>query len=316
MKNDCPPGNKYIFGPVPSRRLGLSLGVDLMPHKTCSLNCVYCECGRTTTLTIEDREYVPLEEVMKELSDFLSKKPKIDYITFSGSGEPTLHSGIQEIIGFIKLDYPGYKTALLTNGTLFSMPRVRKRVKDADIIIASVDAASENAFRKINRPHSDLDLSIVIDGISYLKKEYKNQFMIEIFIVPGVNDTKHEIALIRNTIDKIGAENIFLNSLDRPGTERWVLPADKKTLAGIKDSIYKSDIIQHSDNGAAYGKRLKDYGPDIISTLRRRPCTLEDISQITGVNIEDVKKQLELLVENGEIETEVMQRGVFYKLKA
>ena len=95
MKNDCPPGNKYIFGPVPSRRLGLSLGVDLMPHKTCSLNCVYCECGRTTTLTIEDREYVPLEEVMKELSDFLSKKPKIDYITFSGSCEPTLHSGIQ-----------------------------------------------------------------------------------------------------------------------------------------------------------------------------------------------------------------------------
>ncbi len=316
MKNDCPSGNKYIFGPVPSRRLGLSLGVDLMPHKTCSLDCVYCECGRTTTLTIEDREYVPLEEVMEELSDFLSRKPEIDHITFSGSGEPTLHSGIQEIIRFIKSDYPDYKTALLTNGTLFSMPRVRKRVKDVDIIIASVDAASENAFRKINRPHSDLDLSMVIDGISSIKKEYKNQFMIEIFIIPGVNDTVHEIALIRNAIDKIGAENIFLNSLDRPGAERWVLPADKKTLAGIKDSIYKSDIIQHSDNGAAYGNHLKDYGSDIISTLRRRPCTLEDISQIIGVSIEDVKKQLELLVENKEVETEGMQRGVFYKLKA
>jgi hypothetical protein len=106
-----------------------------------------------------------------------------------------------------------------------------------------------------------------------------------------------------------------LNSLDRPGTERWVLPADKKTLAGIKDSIYKSDIIQHSENGAANGNHLKDYGPDIISTLRRRPCTLKDISQITGVSIEDVKKQLELLVENNEVETEGMQRGIFYKLK-
>lgn len=315
MINECPRVNKYIFGPVPSRRLGLSLGVDLMPHKTCSLNCVYCECGPTTNLTIEDREYVPTGEVIKELSGVLSLKPKIDYITFSGSGEPTLHSGIQEIIKFVKSDYPAYKVALLTNGTLFFNSRVRRRVMDADIIIASVDAGSKNAFRKINRPHPDLDLTVVIEGIASLRKEYKNQLMIEIFIIPGVSDTGQEIACIRHALRKIGDVNIFLNSLDRPGAESWVLPADKKILAGIKDSIYKSDIIKHSGNGATCGKRLVDYGPDIISTLRRRPCTLKDISQITGESMEDVEKQLALLIATGEVETQRLQRGIFYKLK-
>jgi wyosine [tRNA(Phe)-imidazoG37] synthetase (radical SAM superfamily) len=315
MTNECPPLNKYIFGPVPSRRLGISLGVDLMPHKTCSLNCVYCECGGTTNLTIEDREYVPTDEVIKELSDYLSLKPKIDYITFSGSGEPTLHNGIQEIIQFVKSDYPAYKVALLTNGTLFFNPRIRRRVMDADIIIASVDAGSENVLRKINRPHPDLDLTAIIDGIASLRKEYKNELMIEIFIIPGVNDSGQEIAFIRNALRKIGEVTIFLNSLDRPGAESWVLPADKKILAGIKDSIYKSDIIQHSGNGAIHGKRLVDCGPDIISTLRRRPCTLEDISQITGESMEAVEKQLDVLVKAGSVETERMQRGIFYKLK-
>jgi wyosine [tRNA(Phe)-imidazoG37] synthetase (radical SAM superfamily) len=315
MISDCLPANKYIFGPVPSRRLGISLGVDLMPHKTCSLNCVYCECGETTNLTIEDGVYVPTDDVIEELSRFLSHKPEIDHITFSGSGEPTLHSGIQDIIKFVKTNHPGYKVALLTNGTMFFDPRIRKRVLDADIIIPSVDAGSVGVFRKINRPHPDLDLAEVIDGIAALKTEYKHKLMIEIFIIPGVNDTQDEIACIREALRKIGDVDIFLNSLDRPGAESWVLPADKKTLAGIKDSIYKSDIIQHSGGGKEYETRLTDCGPDIISTLRRRPCTLEDILKITGKSMDKVAKQLEVLVEAGEVETQRLQRGIFYKLK-
>jgi len=315
MSNACPPENKYIFGPVPSRRLGISLGVDLMPHKTCSLNCVYCECGKTTSLTLKDRVYVPTDEVIEELSGFLSQKPEIDHVTFSGSGEPTLHSGIQDIIKFVKTNHPDYKVALLTNGTMFFAPRIRKRVLDADIIIASVDAGSVDVFRKINRPHPDLDLAAVIDGITALRREYKHKLMIEMFIVPGVNDTEDEIACIREALRKIGDVDIFLNSLDRPGAESWVLPADKKILAGIKDSIYKSDIIQHSGSGREYEKRLTECGPDIISTLRRRPCTLEDILKITGKSMDKVAKQLEMLVETGEVETQRLQRGIFYKLK-
>ena len=115
----------YIFGPVPSRRLGISLGVDLMPHKTCTLDCVYCECGKTTRLTMETKAYVPVDRIIDELSRFLSSYPDLDYITFSGSGEPTLHSGIEEIIHFIKKKFPAYKIALLTNGTLFFEPDIR-----------------------------------------------------------------------------------------------------------------------------------------------------------------------------------------------
>ena len=315
MTNECPPTNKYIFGPVPSRRLGMSLGIDLMPHKTCSLDCVYCECGKTTDLAVEDREYVPTGEVIDELSGVLSERPEIDCITFSGSGEPTLHSGIKEIITFVKTNYPAHKVALLTNGTLFFKPHIRKRVLDADIIIASVDAGSVGVFRKINRPHPELDLSTIIGGITALRREYKHRLMIEIFIIPGVNDTEPEIESIRDALRQIGDVDIFLNSLDRPGTESWVLPADKKILAGIKDSIYKSDIIQHSGRCREYEKHLTDCEPDIISTLRRRPCTLDDILQITGERTDKVVKQLEMLVEAGKVETQKLQRGVFYKLK-
>ena len=129
----------FLFGPVPSRRLGISLGVDLVPHKTCSLNCIYCECGRTTNLTIERKEYVQTETVIAELKNFLEPEPKLDYITFSGAGEPTLHSGIGEIVKFLKTSFPDYKIALLTNGTLFYQPGLIEEVRNIDLILPSLD---------------------------------------------------------------------------------------------------------------------------------------------------------------------------------
>lgn len=115
----------YLFGPVPSRRLGISLGVDLVPHKTCSLDCIYCECGETTNLTIKRREYVPLDDVLEELEKYFQNHPDPDYITFSGSGEPCLHSRIGEVLHFIRNKKPGVAIAVLTNGTLFNQKDVR-----------------------------------------------------------------------------------------------------------------------------------------------------------------------------------------------
>ena len=156
----------YLFGPVPSRRLGISLGVDLVPHKTCSLNCIYCECGRTTNLTIERKAYVPTETVLAELKTFLEPKPKLDYITFSGAGEPTLHSGIGEIVKFLKTNFPNYKIALLTNGTLFYQPELIKEVKSIDLILPSLDAASDLVFRKLNRPFPKLHIETMIEELA------------------------------------------------------------------------------------------------------------------------------------------------------
>jgi len=149
---------KHLFGPVPSRRLGISLGIDLVPYKTCTANCVYCECGKTTNLTIERKEYIPTDEILNELDVYLKQAPDLDYITFSGSGEPTLHSKIGEIINFLKKNYPQYKVAVLTNGTLLFHKELRDELKNADIIKPSLDAGSDEIFKKIKRPHENLNL--------------------------------------------------------------------------------------------------------------------------------------------------------------
>ena len=211
MTRKLKPDTGYIFGPVPSRRLGRSLGVDLVTHKTCTLNCVYCECGKTTRLTLKRNPYVPGDDLRKELGRLLSTEPALDFITFSGAGEPTLNSDIGEIIRFIKTDYPQYKVALLTNGTLLYQPEVRAQLFGADLIVASLDAATETTFLRINRPHPELEVSQIIDGLAVFRKQFAKSFWIEIFIVPGVNDNESELEKI-----KIGVPWIKINSFFQP----------------------------------------------------------------------------------------------------
>ena len=161
---------RYLFGPVISRRLGISLGIDLLPFKTCSLDCIYCECGKTKNLTDQIQEYVPTEEVISELQVFLTDKPKLDVITFAGSGEPTLHSGIGQIIKFLKKNFPEYKICVLTNGTLLYQKKVRQSILDADIIIPSLDAVSKEVFEKIAKPAEGITPEKLIEGLIALKK--------------------------------------------------------------------------------------------------------------------------------------------------
>jgi len=314
MKIKPKPEYRHVFGPVPSRRLGVSLGVDLMPHKTCSLNCVYCECGKTTHMTIRPDEYTPVERIKHELHSFLASKPRLDHITFSGSGEPTLHSGIGEIIRYLKSDFPEYKTALLTNSTLFHLPEIRKRVLDADVIIASLDAVSEKVFRAVNRPHPGLDVKMIIEGMIKLKNEYAHQFWIEVFIVPGLNDAMDEIYLIRNLLDQIQPNRIHLNTLDRPGTEKWVKPAHTDVLKKIRACMHNVQIIQNIDESLSANKTSADMATSILTTLKRRPCTVEDLVKSTGFDSGKVNRYLDILLKNGEVTSEKMPRGIFYTL--
>ena len=178
---DCTYPYRTLFGPVLSRRLGVSLGVDLVPHKTCTLDCVYCECCATTHLTMRRKEYVSTDRVKAELRRYLSRNERIDYITFSGSGEPTLNDGIGEIIQFLKSDYPEYKVAVLTNSTLFDRHSVRRQVRNADVVMASLDAGTDERFRQINRPHPQLDLQRIVDGISGFRKNVRRSVASRIF---------------------------------------------------------------------------------------------------------------------------------------
>ncbi len=307
-------GYKHIFGPVPSRRLGVSLGVDLMLQKTCTLDCVYCECGKTTHLTLNKKQYVPVDEIKKELSRFLANGPKLDHITFSGSGEPTLHSGIGEIISFVKSGYPQYKIALLTNGSLLYQPEVTESILDVDIAIVSLDAVSETIFNKINRPHPKLEASRIVEGLISFRERFINQYWIELFIVPGINDGINEMKKIQKTLRLINPDKVQLNTLDRPGTENWVVPAHSNMLAEAKKLFNNTSIVKHVEAGPNTDGVKSGSDHLIFSTLMRRPCTVNDISRILGTCREDVFRLLEDLVKKGRIEKKKMQRGVFYRI--
>ncbi|RPI46755.1 MAG: radical SAM protein, partial [Bacteroidetes bacterium] len=178
---------KYIFGPVPSRRLGMSLGVDLVPHKVCSLDCVYCECGPTTKRTLDRKEYVLYGKVTEELDHFFIENPDPDFITFSGSGEPTLNTRIGDVLHFIKQKKPAIPVAVLTNGTLLGRKDVRDELMEADVVLPSLDAATPEVFRRINRPAHGLDLDEILEGLVSFRKEFRGEMWLEIFIIPGFN---------------------------------------------------------------------------------------------------------------------------------
>ena len=306
---------KYLFGPVPSRRLGMSLGVDLVPHKVCSLNCVYCECGRTTKLTTERKEYIPYDEVVKELSDYFKNNPPPDYITFSGSGEPTLNSRIGEVLHFIKT-HSNVPVAVLTNGTLFYDKEVRKELLDADVILPSLDAAEERAFRKINRPWHKLNIPEYIQGLVDFRNEYKGKIWLEVLIIPGLNDNKENLLALKEAFLKIRPDEIQLNTLDRPGAVENIRAATRKELQNIVDfwNLPQVKIIASAPDRKKIVSYRDDTESAILETIKRRPCTLEDLHKILGLHINEINKYLDVLEDEGKIRSVREKRGLFYKI--
>ena len=305
---------RYIFGPVLSRRLGLSLGVDLIEPKTCSLNCIYCECGATNRLTIERKEYVPADAVIEELRDFLSKGEDLDYVTFSGSGEPTLNTGIGKIIRFLKSEFPRYKVAILTNGTLFSDESLVADVLDADLIIPSLDAVSEEVFKRLNRPHRDLKIESIVGGLKNLRKRYSGQIFLEIFIVPGLNDTDEEIDKLADIAREIKPDKIQLNSLDRPPAVPRVKKADYSALLRLS---LKFDPVAEIIGGYSPREMVikeEDLMELILNTIRRRPCTREELRDLLKLRMKEVDQTLDILLKNGRIRISSGPRGDYIVL--
>lgn len=308
---------KHLFGPVPSRRLGMSLGVDLIPHKVCSFNCVYCECGRTTTYTNERKEYVPTDNVLKELKHFFANNPEPDYITFSGAGEPTLNSHIGDVLDFIKLNWPGIPVAVLTNGSLFSDINVRKELLKADVVLPSLDAATDSTFRKINRPYRKLDTETYIQGLIDFRKEFQGEIWLEVLILPGYNDDIDNLTALKESLVKIKPDRIQLNTLDRPGTIKNLIPASKTDLEQIVH-FWKMNNVEIIIP-AIERKDVKSYRTDvenaILETLSRRPCTIHDLEKILGIHMNEINKYLGILEDEDKIDTTRQERGIFYQLK-
>ncbi|MEX1298120.1 MAG: radical SAM protein [Desulfotignum sp.] len=305
----------HLFGPVPSRRLGISLGVDLVPRKVCSLDCVYCEVGRTNRLTLDRREYVPLDRIKKELDHYFSHSPDPDYITFSGSGEPTLNTCIGDVLSYIKHNRPRIPVAVLTNGSLLNDPAVREALMNADVVLPSLDAATDAVFKKINRPHADLTLDAHLAGLMAFRNMFKGRFRLEVFILPGYNDHEDELSAMKKVIHGLAPECIQLNTLDRPGTVTDLKSASPEEL---------QRIAQYLDPGAAeiiaaapMRKQLSAYRQDmetaIMETIARRPCTLDDLSTILGLHVSEVNKYLDVMTADNKIIAVHQNRGVFYQ---
>ena len=308
---------KHLFGPVPSRRLGMSLGVDLVPHKVCTLNCVYCECGATTNLTTERKEYVSYDEIISELQDFFKNNSKPDYITFSGAGEPTLNINIGKVIDFIKSNYPETPVAVLTNGSLLSNKQVQNELLVADLILPSLDAATDIALKKIDRPSSSLKVQDYINGLIDFSSQFKGIIWLEIMILPGFNDDIKNLELLKEAILKINPEKVQLNTLDRPGVIDGIRAATRIELQNIIDlwNIDNVEIIASSAIRKDNKSFRKDTENAIIETISRRPCTLEDLEKILGLHVNEINKYLDVLDSDNKIETYRQERGIFYQFK-
>jgi wyosine [tRNA(Phe)-imidazoG37] synthetase (radical SAM superfamily) len=306
---------RYLFGPVQSRRLGISLGIDLVETKRCSLDCVYCECGATADLSLERAEHIPAHVIIAELNDFLAGNPTLDFITFGGSGEPTLNTAIGPLIRFIKSSYPQYKCALLTNGTLLYLPEVRKDILPFDIVLPNLDAVSHAAFEKLNRPHEKLKNRTIIEGLIAFRHEYAGTIWLEVFIVPGINDTPSEIALIRATALRIKPERLQLNTLDRPGACDWVKPVSLDRMQAIARDLAPLPveiISRHSANPALW-KAMEVTADSIRSLLARRPSTIEEIAALTGITINETMLVLDSLLKTGSITKHTVENRTFYR---
>jgi wyosine [tRNA(Phe)-imidazoG37] synthetase (radical SAM superfamily) len=238
---------RYIYGPVKSRRLGSSLGITVTPCKVCSFGCVYCQLGRTTLQTLEIKEYIKAEEIIRELNFWLQNNAEaaqvLNYITFSGSGEPTLNSQIGHLIAEIKKITP-VPVAVITNASLLSNPQVRRSIGLADLIIPSLDAATPEVFARVNRPHESLKLAEIIQGLISLRKEFSGKIWLEVMLVRGINDDLRQIKKLNQIIEEIKPQKIQINSPVRSTSEPNILAVDKTKLEKIKEILgEKCEII-------------------------------------------------------------------------
>ena len=305
---------KYIFGPVPSRRLGFSLGVDIIPYKTCSFDCIYCELGKTLCKTIEAVDQVGPEAVLGELRTFLDQPSStIDFITVSGSGEPTLHPDLGVIIQEIK-KMAKRPVALITNASLLFRDEVLKQVLEADIIVPSLDAVDSATFETVNKPHPDLTLDDLLTGLKNLGRHRQKRIWLEILLLKGINDAPGQIEQFRRLVQIIDPEKIQLNTVVRPPVEDYALPVEEGRLREIQKMFGpKAEVIGHpsKDRSQPEGSMIE---AEIRAMVARRPCTAEDIAQCLGLPLEKTMRFLNDLEHQNKIRLEQFNRKDFYRV--
>jgi wyosine [tRNA(Phe)-imidazoG37] synthetase (radical SAM superfamily) len=291
---------KYLFGPVPSRRLGYSLGVDLVPEKTCSFSCIYCQVGKTAETTVERAEFYPTKKIIAELTETLPKKG-VHFITFSGSGEPTLHSGLGKIIKAIKklCDTP---VCVITNSSLIWRKDVQQDLMNADVVMPSLDAVDPETFAKINRPSAEVSIDKIVKGLEKFRKVYKGQIWLEIMLVKGFNDGLDQVSLLKEAAMKIEPDEIHLNTVVRPPQSKSAKALDETEMAritGVFGGVAKV-LTRFDKNLHSFGEGT-DLDQQVFELSRRRGVTVNDLVSSFGFHRDVANDILARLLEQGKI---------------
>jgi len=302
----------HTYGPVPSRRLGYSLGVDIAPYKTCTLDCIYCQLGPTTKKTVRRSSFFEEEEILAQIRSALSSSPRIDFITFSGSGEPTLNKTLGLLIREIKKtsDIP---VAVLTNSTLLTRAEVRKDLWAADLVVPSLDAATQEVFRRLNHPHPSLSVDAVIRGLIQFRRQFKGKIWLEILLVRGVNDSPAHLRKLREAAEKIHPDRIHLNTVVRPPAQRTARPLSLEEMRRAKAFFgKKAEIVAPFDRSEPAATQAGTEEA-VMAAVRRRPMTLPDLAAVLGRHPNELLKVLDLLLKEKSIRIVHFKGEKFYE---
>ncbi len=304
---------KHLYGPVPSRRLGRSLGVDLVPFKVCPFDCVYCQLGRTTIHTVRRDVYVPTDEILAELADKLASGPVCDYITLAGSGEPTLHKDLGRIVSAIK-EMTDIPLAVITNSALLSEPEVRSALAQVDLVVPSLDAGDAETFEKINRPCAGITFESLVGGLKDFRREFTGRMSLEVFLVAGVNDSESQVRKIKAIADEIAPDCIEVNTVARPPSEEGVCAVPAARLRMLCEILGPTaEVI--APRAAPTDKAGAVSRDDILAMLGRRPCTIEDIADGLQCHRWEAAKLVGQLTEEGKIIPERRNDKDYYQVR-
>jgi wyosine [tRNA(Phe)-imidazoG37] synthetase (radical SAM superfamily) len=301
-----------VYGPVPSRRLGFSLGIDIIPAKTCSLDCIYCQLGPTTKKTLQRKEYISWKKILSQIKDDLNSELRVDYITFSGSGEPTLNSALGKLITEIK-KITSIPVAVLTNSSLLSRKSVREALREADVVVPSLDAATQEVFNNINRPHPSLKTEKIIAGLKKFRQEFKGSIWLEVMLVKSINDSPSHIQKLKEVIEEIKPEKVQLNTVVRPPSEEFARPLSSKELEKIKEALGENCEIIAEFEKKIQIPQAENLEEAILSMIQRRPLTLSDISTSLGKHKNEIRKYLGFLLKKGKIKLVIHKNIKYYE---
>jgi len=302
---------KYVFGPVPSRRLGRSLGVDTVPLKTCNWNCVYCQLGRSRPVVNERGVYHPTEAILAEIGEALRahEAGAIDWVTFVASGEGTLHSEIGRLVRETKA-MTAIPVAVITNGSLLSEPTVREALSAADAVLPSLDAGSAELYRRINRPHPSLTFERQVGGLAAFREEYGGRLWVEVMLIKDVNDTEEALGDLRTVLASIRPNEVHLVLPSRPPVETWVQPSEEEGISRAVSVLGEIAQIVAPDGGELEIGRCEDPAEAVVAVVTRHPVRRDELeralAQRTG---SDGGETLEELLVSGHVQC-VLRNGV------